>query len=279
MMARMLEGRDLMSRLQKELGLLQGIGLLATSLLGTGIFVVPATAAAMAGRSSLWAWVLLILLVLPIAFTFARLGRRYPHAGGAPHLIGLAFGPGAERFSAFLFLAVLPVGLPAALNIASGFWHALLVMNAWALWGVQLLTLLGVLLLGLRGTRSSGNLQLAIALGIVLLSVLIWLLGDLSWRDGLPPLPQASEWPDLASALAVMFWCFVGLEAFAHMGEEFRHPRRDYPIALLCGVLLAGLVYWINSVAVLKFGLYGSVARNGSSIPGLLELLLGPTAK
>lgn len=132
-----------MSRLQKELGLLQGIGLLATSLLGTGIFVVPATAAAMAGRSSLWAWLLLILLVLPIAFTFARLGRRYPHAGGAPHLIGLAFGPGAERFSAFLFLAVLPVGLPAALNIASGFWHALLVMNAWALWGVQLLTLLG----------------------------------------------------------------------------------------------------------------------------------------
>ena len=28
--------------------------------------------------------VLLIALVLPIAFTFARLGRRYPHAGGAP---------------------------------------------------------------------------------------------------------------------------------------------------------------------------------------------------
>ena len=104
-----------MSRLQKELGLLQGIGLLATSLLGTGIFVVPATAAAMAGRSSLWAWVLLILLVLPIAFTFARLGRRYPHAGGAPHLIGLAFGAGAERFSAFLFLAVLPVGQGAGL--------------------------------------------------------------------------------------------------------------------------------------------------------------------
>ncbi len=275
----MLNGSRSMSRLKKDLGLLQGVGLLATSLLGTGIFVVPATAAALAGRSSLWAWVLLILLVLPIAFTFARLGRRHPHAGGAPHLIGRAFGPGAERFSAFLFLAVLPVGLPAALNIASGFWHALFVMNDWALWGVQLLTLLGVLLLGLRGARSSGNLQLAIALGIVALSVLIWLLGDLGWRDGIPPLPQASEWPDLGRALAVMFWCFVGLEAFAHMGEEFRHPQRDYPIALLCGVLLAGLVYWINSVAVLKFGLYGSEARNGSSIPVLLELLLGPTAK
>ena len=98
-----------MSRLNQELGLLQGIGLLSTSLLGTGIFVVPALAATTAGEASLWAWMLLIALVLPVAFTFAQLGRRFPHAGGAPHLIGRAFGARMERLSALLFLAVLPV--------------------------------------------------------------------------------------------------------------------------------------------------------------------------
>jgi len=268
-----------MPRLKKELGLWQGIGLLATSLLGTGIFVVPATSAALAGPSSVWIWLLLIALVLPIAFTFARLGRRYPHAGGAPHLIGLAFGPGAERFSAFLFLAVLPVGLPAALNMAAGFWHALFAMNDWSLWAVQLLTLCGVLLLGLRGAGSSGSLQLLIAGAIVVMTGLIWWLGDLSWQDGLQPLPQLAGLPALGSAMAVMFWCFVGLEAFAHMGEEFRNPRRDYPLALLCGVLLAGAIYWANSVAVVKFGLYGDEATNGSAIPMLLAQLLGPSAK
>jgi amino acid efflux transporter len=268
-----------MPRLKKELGLWQGIGLLATSLLGTGIFVVPATSAALAGPASVWIWLLLIALVLPIAFTFARLGRRYPHAGGAPHLIGLAFGPGAERFSAFLFLAVLPVGLPAALNMAAGFWHALFAMNDWSLWAVQLLTLSGVLLLGLRGAGSSGSLQLLIAGAIVVMTGLIWWLGDLSWQDGLQPLPQLAGLPELGSAMAVMFWCFVGLEAFAHMGEEFRNPRRDYPLALLCGVLLAGAIYWANSVAVVKFGLYGDEATNGSAIPMLLAQLLGPSAK
>ena len=268
-----------MPRLKKELGLWQGIGLLATSLLGTGIFVVPATSAALAGPSSVWIWLLLIALVLPIAFTFARLGRRYPHAGGAPHLIGLAFGPGAERFSAFLFLAVLPVGLPAALNMAAGFWHALFAMNDWSLWAVQLLTLGGVLLLGLRGAGSSGSLQLLIAGAIVVMTGLIWWLGDLSWHDGLQQLPQLAGLPALGSAMAVMFWCFVGLEAFAHMGEEFRNPRRDYPLALLCGVLLAGAIYWANSVAVVKFGLYGDEATNGSAIPMLLAQLLGPSAK
>ena len=78
-----------MSRLNPELGLLQGIGLLSTSLLGTGIFVIPALAATAAGEASLWAWMLLIALVLPVAFTFAQLGRHFPHAGGAPHLMML----------------------------------------------------------------------------------------------------------------------------------------------------------------------------------------------
>ena len=208
-----------MSSLKKDLGLWQGMGLLATSLLGTGIFVVPAAAASLAGEASLWAWGLLIVLVLPIAFTFARLGRRYPHAGGAPHLIGKAFGAGAERYSAFLFLAVLPVGLPAALTIAAGFWHALFELGELTLWAIQLLTLLGVLLLGLRGARSSGNLQLLIALAIVGLTLLIAIKGEIRWQDAATPLPAPGQWPAMATALAVMFWCFVGLEAFAHMGE------------------------------------------------------------
>ena len=38
-----------MSRPNQELGLIQGIALLSTSLLGTGIFVVPAPAATAAG--------------------------------------------------------------------------------------------------------------------------------------------------------------------------------------------------------------------------------------
>lgn len=268
-----------MSGLKKELGLLQGMGLLATSLLGTGIFVVPATAATIAGQASLWNWLILIVLVLPIAFTFARLGRRYPHAGGAPHLIGLAFGAGAERFTAFLFLAVLPVGLPAALSMAAGFWHALLPLSGGGVWAVEVLTLLAIYLLGMRGPRSSGNLQLLIALAILALTLVVWFKGDLDWRQGLPAFPEAPSWPPMASALAVMFWCYVGLEAFAHMGEEFKHPERDYPIALLGGVLLAGVIYWANSVAVLTFGHYGSDADNNTAVPAMLADLFGEKAR
>jgi amino acid efflux transporter len=51
-----------MSGLKQELGLAQGV-LLSTSLLGTGVFAVPALAALVAGNNSLWAWPVLIVLV------------------------------------------------------------------------------------------------------------------------------------------------------------------------------------------------------------------------
>ena len=268
-----------MSRLNKELGLLQGVALLSTSLLGTGIFVVPALAATAAGSASLWAWLILIALVLPVAFTFAQLGKRFPHAGGAPHLIGRAFGLRMEGVSALLFLAVLPVGLPAALHIASGFWLALLDLDRVGLLAIELVTLAAILLLGQRPPKASGLLQGLIAVAIVASVALIWWMGDLP-RTSQPLLPAMDgQWHLLPTALGVMFWCFVGIEAFTHLGEEFKRPERDFPLALLLGVLLAGLVYWACSVAVLSFATYGDVHSDTTALPRLFEQLLGEQAR
>ncbi len=265
-----------MSRLNQQLGIGQGAALLATSLLGTGIFVVPAIAAHIAGRDSLLAWLLLIALVLPIAFTFAALGKRYPHAGGAAHFVAKAFGPRAEKTCAFLFIAVLPVGLPAALVMATGFWQSVFSLSANAQLAVQLGSLAAIWLLGLGGAKLSGNVQGLIAIFI------IGLILSLSWQADMQPLdyqlPSDVSLTQIAPALAVMFWCFVGIEAFTHMGEEFRHPQRDFPIALLLGVLIAGTVYWATSVLVLKYATYGNQHANTQSLAHLVEILFGSKA-
>ncbi len=92
-----------MGGLKQELGLGQGVGLLSTSLLGTGVFAVPALAALVAGDNSLWAWPLLILLVFPIAIVFALLGRHFPSAGGVAHFVDMAFGPRLASVTGWLF--------------------------------------------------------------------------------------------------------------------------------------------------------------------------------
>nr|WP_113868837.1 L-methionine/branched-chain amino acid transporter [Brenneria salicis]NMN92629.1 amino acid exporter (AAE family) [Brenneria salicis ATCC 15712 = DSM 30166]RBP58939.1 amino acid exporter (AAE family) [Brenneria salicis ATCC 15712 = DSM 30166]RLM29663.1 L-methionine/branched-chain amino acid transporter [Brenneria salicis ATCC 15712 = DSM 30166] len=264
--------------LKQELGVIQGVGLLSTSLLGTGVFAVPALVAQLAQQDSLWAWPLLILFVFPIAIGFAALGQHFPHAGGSAHFVKMAFGPRLARVTRWLFLSVIPLGLPAALQIAAGFWQAALGWHDLGLLMVQLLTLGGIWVLGLRSAGSSANIQIIIALLVVGLVAAIWWQGDITPAH--IPWPAIAElsWSNTFSSLAVMFWCFVGLEAFAHMATEFRTPERDFPRALLIGMLLAGAVYWGSTVAVLHFKAYGEGMAATASLPGIVVQLFGEHA-
>ena len=65
-------------QLKQDITLLGGIGQLSTTLLGTGLFMIPAIAANIAGEWSLWAWIILLFAICPIALTFALMGRQYP---------------------------------------------------------------------------------------------------------------------------------------------------------------------------------------------------------
>ena len=266
-----------MSGLKQELGLTQGIGLLSTSLLGTGVFAVPALAALAAGNSSLWAWPLLIILVFPVAIVFAVLGRHFPSAGGVAHFVGMAFGPRLERVTGWLFLSVIPVGLPAALHIAAGFWQGMFGWQGPLLLVTELATLALIWLVGTRGAGSSANLQSIIAALIVALIVAIWWRGGITLNEiPFPPLTQVSV-SSMSASLAVMFWCFVGLEAFAHLASEFKNPERDFPRALMIGLLLAGSVYWACTVVVLHFDSWRGVGA-AASLPVMVVALFGKQA-
>ncbi len=263
-----------MAGLKQELGLAQGIGLLSTSLLGTGVFAVPALAALAAGDDSLWAWPVLIALVFPVAIVFAVLGRHFPSAGGVAHFVGMAFGPRLERVTGWLFLSVIPVGLPAALHIAAGFWQGLFGWQGWQLLVAELITLGLIWLVGTRGAGSSANLQMIIAGLIVALIAAIWWEGDLSLTTLPFPAPADVSLSGMTGALAVMFWCFVGLEAFAHLASEFKHPERDFPRALMIGLILAGSVYWACTVVVLHFDLWRAQGA-AASLPIIVVNLFG----
>ncbi|NOH52007.1 L-methionine/branched-chain amino acid transporter [Vibrio coralliilyticus] len=268
-----------MSQLKQEITLLSGVGQLSTTLLGTGLFMVPAIAAGIAGSLSLWAWLILFIAICPIALTFAQLGKRYPNAGGTAHFVRQAFDKRLEKSVAWLFVSVIPVGVPAAVALAAGFLQQLLPEALNSSIFAQLLTVFLLIAVNLAGTKSSGRLQTLIALSIFALVAAFWWKGDIGAQDlTMPALSSESTW-SIGAALAVMFWCFVGIEAFAHMGEEFKNPQRDFPIAIIVGCFVAGAAYWACSVVILKFGAYGSSEFDSTSIPWLSEMLFGEQFK
>ncbi|EOX1764503.1 L-methionine/branched-chain amino acid transporter [Vibrio cholerae] len=235
-----------MNQLKKDISLGAGIAQLSTTLMGTGLFMVPAIAAGIAGVFSLWAWLLLFVAICPIALTFAQLGKRYPNAGGTAYFVRQAFNPRLERAVAWLFLSVIPVGVPAAVTLAASFLQALLPAPLANPLLTQTLTILLLVGVNLAGTKSSGRLQTLIALAIFSLVIAFWWRGEVTTQDLVMPALTQEGWASIGAALAVMFWCFV-----------------------------AGLTYWACSVVVLKFGAFGTPQFDSGAIPWLSDQLFG----
>jgi amino acid efflux transporter len=118
---------------------------------------------------------------------------------------------------------VIPVGLPAALHIATGFGQALFGWHDEQLLLAELGTLAIVWWVGSRGASSSANLQTGC--GADCRADRRYLVARRDHRR--KSLPAASDIDhSQLFALSVMFWCFVGLEAFAHLASEFKQPTR-----------------------------------------------------
>lgn len=265
-----------MSELKKEITLTSGVAQLSTTLMGTGLFMIPAIAAGIAGHHTLTAWFILFVAVCPIALTFAQLGKHFPNAGGTSYFVRKAFNSKLEKSVAWLFLSVIPVGIPAAVSLASGFLQPLLPSSLNNPVISYSLTILLLLTVNLLGSKSSGHIQTVIALGIFSLVISLWFKGNVNTNDLTVPSMTDGSINHISSALGVMFWCFVGIEAFAHMGEEFKNPQKDFPIAIIAGCLVAGVTYWATTVIVLKFGAFGSNEFENASIPWLCNKLFGP---
>ena len=242
-----------MTRTQPKLGRLGGLVLLATSLLGSSVFVVPVLGVQMAGSGALVSWLLLISFMLPMALVFGRLGRTYPHAGGVSHWVGRALGPRAEWTIALVLISVIPVGLPAALLLAMVFLKQLIPLPK----PYDLLAQLSVLAccygLNRAGLKASAWVQTLIILGTLAFICALAIATPVSLAASTPRFDGA----DLGSvfqAAGLMLWCFLGLEIVANLAEEFKDPERDIPWVVFGGVMLAGIVYYLCSATVIAAG-------------------------
>src|SRR5207245_8594323 len=69
------------SDLHRVLTLRHAVAIYVSSLLGSGIFVIPGLAARIAGPASIISWILLSLASYPFPYTFAKLSPRTPESG------------------------------------------------------------------------------------------------------------------------------------------------------------------------------------------------------
>ncbi|WP_433302728.1 APC family permease [Actinoplanes sp. CA-030573] len=237
-----------------KLSVAQGTALSVGAVLGTGVISMPALAAGVAGPSSLVAWLALIVLSAPLAWTFAALGARHPDAGGVSTYVRLAFGPRAAAAVGWCFYFAVPLGAPAAAAFAGGYVADVLGGGRATVLGT-FLAIVGVVFgMNWFGLRVSGRVQLWLtaALAALLVVTVVTALPHARAANLTPFAPHG--WTGIGAAAAVLVWGFAGWEAISSLSPDYRHPRRDVPRATAIAVAVVGVLYLavaLTSVLVL----------------------------
>lgn len=241
-----------MSHLPKSISLWQGVGLLVTTMMGTGVFVLPQLTAQSAGSQAIYAWAILILLMIPITWVFGHLGRKFPSSGGPAHLVRLAFGDYQGQVVGLMFLLLVPVGAPAAIEITMQFLQALIPLSALPKYLVELAFLWGIYQVNKKGLSISGTIQsgLTITMLIVVIAILVSYLFPQNQPSNSVNFEPAN-WTLIGSTIGLAFWSFMGIETMSHLSEEFKDADRDFGKALNIGVILVGAMYLICTLFVL----------------------------
>ena len=233
-----------MDQIKGTIGRWQGAGLMATTLLGTGVFVLPQMTIATAGNDALIAWLLLILAIIPVTLVFGRLAGAFPHAAGPAYFVEKAFGRTAGRTIGLIFLLVVPLGAPAAILMTFQFVEAMVPVSGWSEVAMQLGLLVVLFLLNYRGIHVSAKLQFVLTIAIVSVVVLMFGAGGMNLHK-LESISTggSSDAGLIMAAAGIAFWSFLGVEAMTHLANDFKDPNKDMIPAMMIGTVLVGVVY------------------------------------
>ncbi len=245
---------------KKALNLPILISLVIGNIIGTGIYILPASLAAY-GTISLVAWVYTSLGALFVALTFAHLSKRYPKTGGPYVYCKKAFGRLTGFIIAYTYWISNLVSI-SALSVASvgylGFILPMLNSNSTQYSHVYTLAVeIGFVwlftIINLIGIHTAGVVQLFLTIIKILPLLLITLIGLGSVHlSNLTHFTVSNEshFSAVSSAAALTFWAFVGLEA-ATVPAENTSGYKDIYKATIFGTLIAAGVYIVSTFVLM----------------------------
>lgn len=263
------------------------LSLVVGNMIGTGIYVLPASLAQY-GNIAILSWVFTGVGALFIALTFAKLNHRIPHTGGPFIFCKVAFGrlwgfiigytywlSNIVAISAIAVSSLTYMGyLTPYLDANSPLYH-----RGYAL-GLELCMVWLFTIINIIGIQTAGFVQLAITTLKIIPLILIILLGFAFVHiDNLLPLTTGGYTPvaAISNAAALTFWGFIGLESATMPADNAATSKHVY-LATVIGTMLTALIYLLSTTILM--GLIPQMTLQASQFPYSIAgtMLFGPKA-
>lgn len=239
-----------------SLGFWRSWAMVVGTMMGSGIFMIPALLAPYGGMG-LIGWLVSSFGAIMIALTLGNLARRVTSVGGPYAYSRAGFGDFAGFLVAWAYWISVWIAC-AAIAIAFVGYLGVLIPAVTAtpmisaMCGVVVIwTLVSV---NLVGVREMGLVQLVTTLLKLMPLVLIGFAGlYLVELQTFTPINTTGQ-PHLVALSAVVvltMWPFMGLDAATVPAGDVINPKKTLPRALVAGTLTAALVYMVATYAVM----------------------------
>ncbi|WP_246562479.1 amino acid permease [Rickettsiella endosymbiont of Dermanyssus gallinae] len=266
---------------QQKLGLWMLTALVAGNMIGSGIFLLPASLAEY-GSISLLSWIATAGGALLIALVFAKLGTVMPRIGGPYAYCREAFGDFAGFQMAYNYWIALWVGnaaIAVALTAYLSFFFPILAKNALLSCLVSISLVWLMTLVNLLGVRHAGMFQLLTTILKLIPLLLIALVGVFYIHPHYLAdfnLTGKSNFTAFSGAATLTLWTFIGLESASVPAGHVENPTRNIPRATILGVLIATAVYILSSIAVMGSLPLSQLAHSNAPYADAARLMFGP---
>ena len=274
------------AKLIRGLSLLDSILLLASGIIGSGIFLTASDVAVNTRTPALFLsiWLIGMVITMLACFAFAEMGAMFPEAGGQYIYLREAFGELTAFLYGWMIFTVSVTGTIAALGAGfakyiakifpalsaehvsfvihfprlshryfdSSYTLSITREHLVALAAIALLTAVNVV--GLRRGAVLQNITMWTKFAAIAALVIFgfW-LGKGSWAHYSSPLKTSAAAPSFMTSIGValiaVFWAYDGWVYITWVAGEVKNPQRNLPRSLVLALLIVGALYLaINAV-------------------------------
>jgi APA family basic amino acid/polyamine antiporter len=243
--------------LAREIGLRDGIAIVAGTMIGSGIFLVPRGIAELVPSLSmvLLVWIVGAAFSITAALVLSELGAMFPAAGGLYVYLREAFGPVVSFLYGWASLIAIDSGAIAAVSTAFGIYLGQLVnlsvvqVKLCAMLVIAILTTVNCL--GVKfGKRIQNVFATCKIAGIGIMAVLLFSRANgAQMKTSLWPAQAHTSLAGFGIAVVAALWAYYGWHEVSYNAAEFKNPQRDLPRSFVYGTLIVTSTYLLANLA------------------------------
>ena len=267
-------------QMKKEISLFMATMLVCGNMIGSGVFMLPATLAEVSGPlSTIIAWVLTTIGSILIAISFANLGSKYPSTGGAYQYTKEAFGEFAGFLSAWLYWNGSWIGNAAVIVALASYSAAIIpalsnplisiIYTSSILWIFTIINIVGV--------KKAGRIQSFVSVFKRVFFALFIIVAFLNFdiNNIVPLMPEGKGINTIPLAATSTLWAFVGLESATVTAGEMNNPEKNVRRSTIYGLLIASVIYILISVTSMGAMSNNELAISTAPLTDILTKALG----